>query len=338
MKNFDYQTWKKAVMDSAEKIAIPLMTHPGIEYIGAKVRDACFDGEIQAQAICALNNKFPAAAATGIMDLTLEAEAFGAQIIAPDNEIPAVTGRLLSCTDDIQKLPVPSLKSGRMQEYIKANRLIAERIEDKPVFSGCIGPYSLAARLYDMTEIMMTTFLDPDSVKLLLEKCSDFILSYCKELKSTGSNGVIMAEPAAGLMSNEDCMQFSTYYIKKIVEQVQDNTFTVILHNCGTKGHCLSAMIESGANVLHFGNAATMKEVAEGCPSDTLIMGNIDPVSIIKRGNAKNLYNNVKELLNEMKGFPNFILSTGCDIPASIPEANISAFYQALKDYNESLR
>ena len=73
---------------------------------------------------------------------------------------------------------------------------------------------------------------------MLLDKCTDFILKYCIALKKTGANGVVMAEPAAGLMSDDDCMRFSSVYVKRIVEAVQDDNFTVVLHNCGNTGQC----------------------------------------------------------------------------------------------------
>ncbi len=337
MKNFNYNQWSTSILKSKKRIAIPIMTHPGIEYIGATIKEACFNGEIHSNAVCALNKKHPSSATTVIMDLTVEAEAFGAKIVSPDDEIPSVVGRVVTNTEEIRNMRVPSLDEGRIQEYIKANRLTAEKVTDKPVFSGCIGPYSLAGRLYDMTEIMMATFLEPESIKLLLEKCSDFIISYCKALKATGSNGVIIAEPAAGLMSNEDCLQFSSFYIKKMVEALQDESFPVILHNCGNRGHCTSAMVASGAAALHFGNAVSMPQAAIECPSDLIIMGNIDPVSIMKQSDPKSVYDSVLKLLTDMKGYPNFILSTGCDTPPNTPEENISAFYHALNDYNNSL-
>ena len=67
-----------------ETIAIPIMTHPGIEFIGKTVHDAVTNGQVHYEAIKALCDKYPAAAATVIMDLTVEAEAFGAEILFPE--------------------------------------------------------------------------------------------------------------------------------------------------------------------------------------------------------------------------------------------------------------
>lgn len=46
-----------------------------------------------------------------------------------------------------------------------------------------------------MTELMMAMYLEPDTVKALLEKCTEFILRYCQAIKKTGAAGVVMAEP-----------------------------------------------------------------------------------------------------------------------------------------------
>jgi uroporphyrinogen decarboxylase len=328
-------SWVSQQISNKERIAIPIMTHPGIELIGKKVKDAVQNGEVHALAIKRLNEVYPVAAKTVIMDLTLEAEAFGCQIEFQENDMPHILGRLVSNAEDIENLKVPELSAGRVAEYIKANRLTVESTKDKPVFAGVIGPFSLAGRLYDMSEIMVACYMEPEAITNLLEKCTSFILKYCLELKNIGCSGVVIAEPAAGLLSNEDCQHFSSEYVKKIVDAVQDDTFLVILHNCGNQGHCTDAMLNSGANAFHFGNAIDMVETLKNCPKDKLIMGNVDPVGVMKMSSAKEVKAFVIDLLNKTSEFDNFVLSTGCDLPPHVPSENISAFFEALDDYNK---
>ncbi len=314
--------------------AVPIMTHPGIELIGSTVYKAVTDGNVHSDAICALNERFPAAAVTAIMDLTVEAEAFGAKVSFSEDDIPNVVGRLVCDYDSVAALQVPGLDMGRVGEYLRANRLTAERIKDKPIFGGCIGPFSLAGRLYDMSEFMMAIYMEPDTVTLLLDKCTEFVMNYVQEMKRTGISGVIMAEPAAGLVSNEDCNKFSTDYVRKIVTAVQDKDFTVILHNCGNTGHCTDAMIKSGAAGLHFGNRADMVEALKACPSDLMVMGNIDPVGVLQQGTPEKVKAETLALLEATSAWHNFVLSTGCDAPPHVPFENISAFYESLDEYN----
>lgn len=327
--------WIQGLATSNKRQALPIMTHPGIEVIGKTVLDAVTDGEVHFQAIKAVNDKYPqSAAATVIMDLTVEAEAFGCEIVFPQDEVPSVIGRLVSDHASVEALAIPSLQAGRLPEYLKANKLAVENITNKPVLAGCIGPFSLAGRLYDMTEIMMACYTEPETATLLLQKCTDFLISYCKELKRIGVNGVVLAEPAAGLLSNDGCQEFSSDYVKQIVDAVQDDNFVVVLHNCGNTGHCTQAMVNTGAAALHFGNKINMVDVLNEVPAHIPAMGNIDPVSLFKQATAKEMYDTVEQLLNATKTFPNFVLSSGCDTPPEVPASNIDAFYAALDAYN----
>ena len=298
------------------------------ELIGKRVVDAVSDGRVHADAVKALADKYPTAAATVIMDLTVEAEAFGADIVMEPDEVPAVRGHLLSGTADIDRLEVPSLHAGRVPQYVKATMLAASEITDRPVLAGCIGPYSLAGRLYDMSEIMMLIIESPDAAHRLLTKCTDFILKYCIALKEAGAAGVVMAEPAAGLLSDDDCREFSSVYVKRIVDAVQDDWFTVVLHNCGNTGQCTRAMAYTGAAAYHFGNKCDMAEVTRDVPPTALSMGNLDPVSLFKDATPDDMRRATRELLDRMRPYPNFVISSGCDTPPHTPWANIDAFFE----------
>jgi uroporphyrinogen decarboxylase len=328
------KNWIHQILNNQEKIAIPIMTHPGIEIMGKSVKDAVQNGKIHAQAIKKLNEIYPVAAKTVIMDLTLEAEAFGCKIEFQEDDMPHILGRLVTCADEIEKLNVPDLDAGRIQEYIKANRLTVEDTIDKPVLAGAIGPFSLAGRLYDMSEIMVACYIEPESIHRLLEKCTTFIVKYCIELKRIGCSGVVIAEPASGLLSNEDCQIFSSDYVRDIVDAVQDDSFLVVLHNCGNRGHCTDAMLNTGASAFHFGNAINMVETMKICPKDKLILGNVDPVGVMKMSSPLEVKAYVYDLLEKTADFKNFVLSTGCDLPPHVPSENISAFFEALNEFN----
>ena len=327
--------WMADVIQRKEVMALPVMTHPGIEMNGNTVRQAVSNGRIHYEAVQTLVNRYPTVAAATIMDLTTEAEAFGAEIAFSDIAVPAVVGHPLADVAAIEHLEVPSLSAGRIPAYLKANLLAARHITDRPVFAGCIGPFSLAGRLYDMSELMMLIYENPDAAHQLLSKCTMFIKKYCQALKQTGVGGVMMAEPAAGLMSDKDCQTFSSDYVRYIVNEVQSDDFLVILHNCGNTGHCTRAMVSTGAAAYHFGNKCRMEEVIRDVPPTALAMGNIDPVSVFKDGMPSQMHQTVTDLLEKMRDYPNFVLSSGCDTPPHTPQHNVDAFFEALKEWNE---
>lgn len=332
--NMNMSEWASRLIADRHVAALPIMTHPGIEMTGRRVIDAVTDGEVHADAVCALAGRYPTAAATVIMDLTVEAEAFGADIVFESDEVPAVRGRLLCSADDIASLHVPLLSAGRVPQYVKANLLASRRITDRPVLGGCIGPYSLAGRLYGMSEMMMLTADDADAAALLLDKCTDFILKYCIALKDAGADGVVMAEPAAGLLSDGDCARFSSVYVKRIADKVQDSSFMLVLHNCGNTGQCTNAMTATGAAAYHFGNRCDMAAVTRDVPPEALSMGNLDPVDVFRMGTPDTVRQATRSLLDSMAGFDNFVISSGCDTPPHTTLANIDAFFGEVERWN----
>lgn len=325
--------WISTRLKEKGRVAMSIMTHPGIELCGNTVKEAVTDGTIHANAVIRLDELYPGDGATTIMDLTVEAEAFGAEISFPENEVPCVINQLVCDENSIRELVVPTLSAGRISECLKASRLSAEAIQNKPVFGGCIGPFSLAGRLFGLSDMLMALYMEPEMIIQLLEKCTLFLKDYCRAIKETGVNGVIIAEPASGLVSNDDCLKFSTFYVRQIVDKLQDEGFIVILHNCGNSGHCTDAMVKSGAKGLHFGNKADMVAILKDVPDTIWVMGNIDPVGILKRATAQEVYHVSLDLLNKTSGWNNFILSSGCDVPPGVPVENIKAFYKASDDY-----
>jgi uroporphyrinogen decarboxylase len=329
--------WQKSLIRQNKRLAMPIMTHPGIQLCGRRVIDAVTKGDVHFQAIKAIAEEYPAIAATMIMDLTVEAEAFGSTISFADDEVPSVASRLVSDIKSVEALMVPDMNAGRVPEYLIAARLAAGNIQNKPVFGGCIGPFSLAGRLYDMTEIMTAAFLEPDMVSTLLEKCTSFIFAYISALKKTGIHGIIMAEPAAGLLDESLCDAFSSSFIKRIVAECQDDHFLVILHNCGNTGHLTKSMLSAGCRGLHFGNRINMKTVLEEVPQEVIVLGNLDPVEVFKMSSPSQVKQHVTQLLEETHKFPNFVLSSGCDTPPGVPLENIRAFYDALETFNKTI-
>lgn len=63
------------------------------------------------------------------MDLSVEAECFGAEIKVTDNEVPTVVGQLIKDEDDAQALKVPAVGSGRSQLYIDAIKKLKQKLK-----------------------------------------------------------------------------------------------------------------------------------------------------------------------------------------------------------------
>ena len=78
------------------------------------------------------------------------------------------------------------------------------------------------------------------------------------------------------------------------------------------------------------------EEALKEVPADALAMGNLDPVSLFKMSSPEEMKKATLQLLEATAAYPNFVLSSGCDIPPYTPLANINAFYTALEEFNET--
>ena len=320
--------WAKVLKTNAHSIAFPLMTYPGLPLIGKNIAEMVTSREVQFRCIEALAKRYPLMPATPMsMDLSLEAEAFGSKVIFADHSVPTISERIIHTYQDIETLTIPEPNTPRLKEFIKAAQLTVDANFGKPVFTGCIGPYSLAGRLMDITEIMTGILMYPEEIHLLLQKTTQFIINYLNELKKTGVNGVVMAEPASGLLAAEECDEFSSKYITRIVDEVQTDHFMVMLHNCGNTETLVDSMVSTGAQAFHFGNAVDMQNILPQIPKDRLAFGNIDPANIIKTGTPDSIKAEIIRLREKTKAFSHFILSSGCDIPPGTPLENIDAFF-----------
>lgn len=328
---------KKIIADmlrSKDK-TIPILSFPSTALTGSSVIELVTDSQKQAEGMLAIVGRCPVFAALNMMDLSVEAEAFGAQIKYSPCEIPTVTMGIIDDIGDADSVAVPKIGSGRTSIYIEGVRKAKALIPGVPVFCGVIGPYSLAGRLFDMTELMMSCYDDPDSVKILLEKCTEFIIDYVKAFKSAGADGVIVAEPSAGLLSPALCEEFSCTYVKRIFDEINDDDFAVVYHNCGNTVPLTPVISQLGADVYHFGNAVDMEEILKRMPTSAVIMGNINPVDF-RNESAQKIYDDTKTLLKRCSGYNNFIISSGCDIPFDAKWDNIDAYFAAVSDfYNE---
>jgi uroporphyrinogen decarboxylase len=175
------------------------------------------------------------------------------------------------------------------------------------------------------------TVLEPDLLHTVLEKCTVFLTDYVKAFRSAGADGVIMAEPVAGLLSPPALATFSSAYVKIISDALADFSFAIILHNCGANPHHLEAILESGVKAFHFGAPMDMVEALEQIPSDVVLCGNLDPSGVFCRLPPGEVTARTESLLKATAAHRNFVLSSGCDLPPNAPLASLDAFFAAGK-------
>ncbi len=326
--------WFEHMKEMPHKKAIPVLSFPSVQLMGISVKELISDSDLQAKGMKLIADRVPSGASVSMMDLSVEAEAFGANIIVSEDEVPTLKAPIVTTEEEAEALAIPEVGAARTGLYIEAIQKACRLIEDRPVFAGVIGPFSLAGRILDVTEIMILCYDEPDMVHTILEKTTAFLISYIKAYQAVGAHGVMVAEPLAGLLSPSLMDEFAAPYMKEIVDAVQTDEFSVIYHNCGNAvPSLLDGILSCGAAAYHFGNAVDMKQMLEKMPDDVIVMGNVDPVGQFKGGTPESIGAATTALLTVCAEHKNFVLSSGCDIPPMAKWENIDAFFRAAEAF-----
>lgn len=323
--------FNELVLRSASHLAMPIAVYPGMALTGAKVRDIVTNPRAQCEASAALHNRYRTPFALSAMDLSVEAEAFGCGIHMTDDEIPTAITSVVATVEQAKTLAVPAVGTKRTQVYLDTVKLLRQLPDEPLVLAGCIGPFSLAGRLVGLSEACGLTLDNPALMHTVLDKCTTFLTAYVQAFKAAGADGVVMAEPAAGLLSPRGLSAFSAAYIKRIVQAVEDGQFQIILHNCGAKLIHLPAILDSGPSAFHFGAPMDLAAALAKAPAQSVLCGNLDPTAVFLQSTPEQLAAKTRELLAATPAHRNFVISSGCDVPPGSPLVNLDAFYSAVE-------
>jgi uroporphyrinogen decarboxylase len=326
--------WMGSLVGPGTKQAMPVLSFPSVGLLGITVEDLISSSERQAEGMALIAARCDTAAAVSFMDLSVEAECFGSTIRFDSHEVPTVVGGIVSDMAAAEALAVPEVGAGRTGVYVEAIRLAKESIRDRPVLAGVIGPFSLAGRLLDVTEALFLCYDEPQLVHAVLEKTTAFLTAYVCAYRAAGADGVVVAEPLAGLLSPDLAQEFSADYVARVVDAAQTDDFAVVYHNCGgSTVATVESILSTGASGFHFGNAIRMADMLPLVPPDVPVFGNVDPAGQFRNGTPASVREATLGLLAECGSWPNFVVSSGCDVPPSTPWENIDAFFAAVAEY-----
>ncbi len=302
------------------------MGYPGAALTGTTIKQNAFNHEIHFRSLQALYDTFRPHGLFFFMDLSVEAGALGLQVQYPLMESPIVENHPVTSRDDIEKLAgIDILADCRVLSNLETMKLMKKEL---PCLKGAYvtGPYTLASLLCGASEAAMLTIDNPELLHAVCGFCADAVSRYAKALENAGADMVMILEPSAVMLSPRQFTEFSGNYVQSLDEVVGVDT---ILHICGDTTHLLPGMAATGVAGFSLDYAVDLPAAAGAISDNQFIMGNLDPVGVLKDGSPDSIPSMTADLVSSMEGKGNFILSSGCDIPHDAPAENIQAFIEA---------
>lgn len=324
------------ILQSPQRLALPLGVFAGLGLTGRSVEEAVTDPRPQLDAQLAWRRRYPAPILQTAMDLTVEAEIYGAQIRFSRDEPPFIEGRVVKGRADLSTLIDPKVGHKRTTVFVSAAQWLREHAPQGEAFvlGSMSGPLTLAANLYGVAETFDVAESDPDLLRELVEIAARFLLRYAWAYAQIGADGVILSEPVAGMVSAQIAADFSSPYVRRIVDQVQSEGFAVVYHNCNAGREHLQAVLAAGAAAYSFGAPMDILAALDAVGPETVVLGNLDPEDVFVEGTPESVAEKTAELLQATAGRANFVLSSGCQLLPATPLPNVDAFYGAVEEFN----
>ncbi len=323
------------ILASPNRLALPLGVYAGLELTGKSVKAIATDPQAQFDAQMAWHERYQTPFLQTSMDPTVEAEIFGAQVNLEEGEMPTIPGRLVYDRSELSMLIDPKVGHKRTTVPLSAVQWFKEKYPGSAQFvlGGMTGPLTLACHLYGISETLELVNKDPGLLKELLEISNRFLLRYAWAFREVGADGIIISEPAAGLISPDSTGEFSSKFVRRIIDFVQNEQFAVIYHNCRANQNHLQPMLEAGASIYHLGSSIDLASALDVVDDGTILSGNLDQVSVMLNGDPETVAAQTKHLLDVTANHRNFVISASCQLLPSTPLANVDAFYQAVADF-----
>ncbi|MFC2156375.1 uroporphyrinogen decarboxylase family protein [Acidobacteriota bacterium] len=310
----------------------PLVTHYCAQLAGITMQEYTCNPEAMAQSVIAYYNKFLPDAVWISADTWVLAEAMGANVFFPDIDQPMCgTGLpLFEKPSDINRIPPPDVsQQGRLQRMIESLKRVKDGIGEEVFIVGCFdqSPFSLACQLMGIENIMQSLVLDPEPLKKLMDRCTEYCVVYGTALAEGGADMLSTGDSPAGLIGRQKYREIALPYEQKVFRTLKEKTdLPLSLHICGNCTHILEDMAESGADILEIDHLVGLDQACQKVPPEITLWGNIDPVSVLELGDPETVLNTIRQTVETIRGHGRnrFVLSSGCTVTPCTPQENLA--------------
>lgn len=315
---------------SGRRICIPSAGYAAVALSGTTVAENLRDGRRMFETLASAITGFGLEADGTISDLTIEPEACGCDVVISEHDTPYVCDHPYSAATDVEALVVPDpAAQPRMLAMTEAVRLLSRRFA-LPTVAGGSGPFTLAAELVGASQAAIYTITEKEFMHRLLDYCTRVCERYLRSICDAGAEIVLIGEPTATILSPAAYSEFSGAYTARLIRSIGR---PVILHICGDASHLIEAMCETGAQGLSLDAPVDLADAAGRVPGRIVLVGNIDTVSVLLEGTPRLVREKTTELLEAMRPYPNFVVSSGCDLSYATPPDNIAAMVDTVRGF-----
>jgi uroporphyrinogen decarboxylase len=266
------------------------------------------------------------------------AAALGGKIKFREMGAPDLENHFVSSEEDLAKLMLSDLDADETINTVKkALRQTKAKIGDTyAVTMTAWGPFTLGARLVGEEAMMKATFKKPAFVEKVIDFATDMLIHLYEPLVADGTLQLItLADPTASgdLISKKQFEKFAVPYLKKFTTWAKSKNVHTLVHICGNTTDRLDLFPQTGASCISLDHKTDMAKAKEALLGKMCFGGNVDPVKVMLNGTVQDVETTCKEIIAAAGTDGGFVLMPGCDIPPTVPYANIQKLIQVAHEW-----
>ncbi len=315
----------------------PLAVHYCARLAGISIREYTTNPKKLAECVIRYHERFEPDAVWLSADTWVSAEAMGAKVGASGDDQPfgGLGEPLVQTVGDIDRIPPPELERGRYPVMLEALTSIKQALGKDAFIVACFDqyPFSLAAALMGMNQIMIGLKEDRAVVQALMERALEYAVVYAAALGAAGADLLSGGDSPAGLIGPEMYQQLAWPFEQRLVTEIKRATGKpVSLHICGRATALLPYMARSGADVLELDHLVDMGAACRLAGPDITLWGNLDPVRVLAQGSVAEVEQATRDAVRAVRaeGHPRFVLSSGCTLAVETPPQNLAAMLKTI--------
>ncbi len=258
------------------------------------------------------------------------AAAIGGRLVERPPAAPALEAPLVKETaDEIVNTDVTIIENDPVIQNIReAVRLVVNAIGDEVVVAATSwGPFTLAGQMYGLEPFTKAIRKKKDEVHKMVDFAARLIRQFYRPLVEERVVPMLaLADPASSgdLLTENLFRKFSLPYLQSLIGWARDHGVYTWLHICGDTTEKLESIAESGAHCFSLDAKVSLAAAREKVAGRMALAGNIDPQAVLNQKWPEDV-RAVGQACIDTVGAGGFILTSGCDLPPTVPLDNIKA-------------
>lgn len=279
--------------------------------------------ELAAQVTLLPFEMLPLDAAILFSDILVIGEALGFKVIYPEGQGPYFEPRLtLESLKHLKVSPVEETLG-----YVKKTIGLLKPNLKVPLIGFCGGPFTVASYLLTHTLLKDWTEQSPEALHQLLELITAATIDYLKMQIASGVDAIQIFDSWANLLDDQQFLDFSCHYLKKILSALKPSKVPIILF-CRNSSLRPQPLVQLAPAGISFDWHRPMKSLRQQVPAHIAVQGNLNPEILRTSTSAIDLATD--EILSSMKGENGFIFNLGHGVLPDTPVANVQYLVEKL--------